>query len=505
MKTLFVQPDQLSPDSALFRGAPPRKTRVILAEVLSEFTLVPFHKQRLTLVFSAMRHFAEALREAGFTVLYFPCCTDLAAAMRDVATRDKLQEIHLMESADWGAMARYATPMEEAGLRVVSVPNDMFINPRLSQPVTLERGKATRMESFYRKVRGATGLLMDGPEPAGGRWNLDAENRKRPSKGLESPPVPRFPPDAITREVMADVAVHFPKAFGRLDRFDWPVTRRDAQAFFEDFLQWRFPSFGDYQDAMVAGNDTLFHSLISAHINIGLLDPEDVCRAAEVQFRRGRVPLNAAEGFIRQIAGWREFVYALYHANMPGYDSLNRLEAELPLPGFYWHGETRMRCVAESLRPVIERGLNHHIQRLMVTGNFGLIAGVRPRELNDWYWLAYIDAWHWVVTPNVIGMATFADGGLMASKPYAGSANYINTMSNYCKHCPYDPKQLTGEGACPYNALYWDFLARNRGRFAKNPRMSLACKNLDRKSRNELGDIRRQADAAKKAALDGTL
>ena len=505
MKTLFVQPDQLSRNSALFRDAPPRQTRVILAEHLSEFTIVPFHKQRLTLVLSAMRHFAGELRDAGFTVVYFPCCTDLAGDLREAATTGNIQEIQLMESADWGAMERYSGQMAEAGLRVVPVANDMFINARLAQPLSLERGKATRMESFYRKVRGATGLLMDGPEPAGGRWNLDVENRKRPVKGLESPPVPCYPPDAVTQEVMADVEAHFPKAFGRLDRFDWPVTRRDAQAFLEDFLQWRFPSFGDYQDAMVAGNDTLFHSLISAHINMGLLDPEDVCRAAEVQFRRGRVPLNAAEGFIRQIAGWREFVYALYRANMPGYDSLNRLEAELPLPGFYWHGETRMHCVAESLRPVIERGLNHHIQRLMVTGNFGLIAGVRPGELNEWYWLAYIDAWHWVVTPNVIGMATFADGGLMASKPYAGSANYINKMSNYCKHCPYDPKQLTGERACPYNALYWDFLARNRGRFAKNPRMSLSCKNLERKSRSEVAEIRKQADAYRKAALDGTL
>ncbi len=501
MNTLFVQPDQLSTDTALFRGCTPRDTRVILAEYKSEFTLVPFHKQRLTLVFSAMRHFAEELRGAGFTVDYFACCDDLTSAFKST----RLREIRMMESADWGACGRYRIAAEAAGIAVEVVHNDMFINARLDQPVTLVRGKATRMEVFYRKLRAATGMLMDGPEPAGGAWNFDKENRNPPMKGLESPPIPRYAPDGITRKVMADVNEHFPDAFGRLDAFHWPVSRRDAQDFYDNFLQWRFPLFGDYQDAMVAGNVALFHSLISAHINIGLLDPDAVCRQAESHFRRGRVLLNAAEGFIRQIVGWREFVRELYRANMPGYDESNRLEADLPLPGVYWHGQTRMNCMAEAVAPVIHQGLNHHIQRLMVTGNFGLLTGVRPQALNEWYWLAYIDAWHWVVTPNVIGMATFADGGLMASKPYAGSANYINKMSNYCKHCPYDPKQILGEKACPFNALYWDFLARNKGLLFRNPRMALSYKNLDRKTRDELNDIRKKADSIRLASVNDAL
>lgn len=501
MKALFVLPDQLSTSTALFRGCIPRDTRVIFAESKVEFTIVPFHKQRLTLVFSAMRHFAEELRAAGYTVDYFPCCADLTAAFQSTG----LHEIRMMESADWGAAARYRELAEAAGMKVETVDNDMFINSRLDTPVSLVRGKATRMESFYRKLRAATGMLMDGPEPAGGAWNFDKENRNPPKKGLESPPIPHYPPDAITRQVIDDVNEHFPEAFGRLDSFHWPVTRSDALASFENFLEWRFPLFGDYQDAMVAGNESLFHSLISAHINIGLLDPEEVCRQAEAHFRRGRVPLNAAEGFIRQILGWREFVRELYRVNMPGYEESNRMEADLPLPGVYWHGQTRMNCMAEAVVPVIHHGLNHHIQRLMVTGNFGLLAGVNPQALNEWYWLAYIDAWHWVVTPNVIGMATFADGGLMASKPYAGSANYINKMSNYCKHCPYDPKQMLGEKACPFNALYWDFLARNKGLLARNPRMSLSYKNLDRKTRDDLNDIRKKADAIRMAAVEGSL
>lgn len=501
MKALFVQPDQLSTDTALFRGCVPRETWVLLAESIAEFTIVPFHKQRITFVLSAMRHFAEELRSIGFAVDYFPCCADLTGVFKSTG----VAEIRMMASADWGASGRYQRWAEAAGITVETVDNDMFINTRLEQPITLTRGKATRMEVFYRKLRAATGLLMDGPDPVGSAWNLDKDNRNPPVKGLISPPVPRFAPDAVTRQVMADVNDHFPGAFGRLDAFHWPVTRQDAQSFYEDFLQWRFPLFGDYQDAMVSGNANLFHSLISAHINIGLLDPDTVCRQAEEHFRRGRVPLNAAEGFIRQILGWREFVRELYRVNMPGYDESNRLEADLPLPPLYWSGQTRMNCVAEAVAPVMNHGLNHHIQRLMVTGNFGLIAGVQPQALNEWYWLAYIDAWHWVVTPNVIGMATFADGGLMASKPYAGSANYINKMSNYCKHCPYDPKQMLGEKACPFNALYWDFLARNKGLLFRNPRMSLSYKNLDRKSRDELGDIRRKADATRIAASDGTL
>ncbi len=501
MKALFAQPDQLSTATALFRGCTPRDTRVILAESKAEFTLVPFHKQRLTLVLSSMRHFAEELRAAGFTVDYFACCDNLAAAFKSIG----LCEVRMMESADWGASARYQKEAEAAGVVVELVDNDMFINARLDHPITLVRGKATRMEVFYRKLRAATGLLMDGPEPAGGAWNFDKENRNPPRKGLESPPIPRYAPDAITRQVMADVNEHFPHAFGRLDSFHWPVIRHDAQEFYDNFLQWRFPLFGDYQDAMVVGNVALFHSLISAQINIGLLDPDAVCRQAEDHFRRGRVPLNAAEGFIRQIVGWREFVRELYRVNMPGYDESNRLEADLPLPGVYWHGQTRMNCMAEAVVPVIHHGLNHHIQRLMVTGNFGLLAGVRPQALNEWYWLAYIDAWHWVVAPNVIGMATFADGGLMASKPYAGSANYINKMSNYCKHCPYDPKQILGEKACPFNALYWDFLARNKGLLSRNPRMALSYKNLDRKTRDDLNDIRKKADTIRDALANDTL
>lgn len=505
MTAIFVQPDQLSRDTALFRDLSPGTTRVLFIESIAEFTVVPFHKQRLTFVFSAMRHFARELRNAGFEVAYFPCHGDVTAAFREFAAASGVTEIRMMDSADLGAVDRYAEAARAAGLAVDMVGNDMFMNARLKEPIALGRGKATRMEVFYRKLRAAMGLLMDGPEPTGGVWNLDKENRRPPIKGLESPPIPRYRPDGITLEVMADVVAHFPDAFGRLDSFHWPVTRSDAESFYDDFLQWRFPLFGDYQDAMVSGNENLFHSLISAHINVGLLDPEWVCRRAEEHFRRGRIPLNAAEGFIRQIVGWREFVYALYRANMPDYDTSNKLEADLPLPAFYWTGETRMNCAAEAVVPVIHRGLNHHIQRLMITGNFGLLAGVNPQALNEWYWLAYIDAWHWVVTPNVIGMATFADGGLVASKPYAASANYINTMSNYCKHCPYDPKQLLGEKACPYNALYWDFLGRNRALLARNPRMAMPYRNLERKSPEDVRAIRRQAEATRKAAVDGTL
>lgn len=490
---LFLQPDQLRRDSALFPGCASGDTLVVMVESIPEFTRVPFHKQRLTFVFSAMRHLADELRSAGYIVDYHACCDDLEGALRATAARHPASKLRFMDSADHGAVTRYREAAEAAGFNTELVDNDMFINNRQREPVPLTSGTATRMETFYRKLRGATGILMDGTEPAGGQWNFDKDNRKPPGKTLDAPPIPRYKPDGITREVMSDVEAHFPKAFGNLDHFRWPVTRADAQDFLDDFFRWRFPNFGDYQDAMAAGNNALYHALISAHLNVGLLDPEDVCRQAEVQYDAGYVPLNAAEGFIRQVLGWREFVYALYHANMPGYDQKNRLDATMPLPGFYWHGKTDLRCVSEALRTVLDDGINHHIQRLMITGNFGLLAGVSPQELNDWYWLAYIDAWHWVVTPNVIGMATYADGGLMASKPYAASANYINKMSNYCKHCPYNPKKLLGDDACPFNALYWEFLDRNERHLARNPRLSLSYRNLERKSAAERRDIRKQA------------
>ena len=334
--------------------------------------------------------------------------------------------------------------------------------------------KQLRMEFFYREMRRATGLLMDGDEPppaapgtttprTASGWS-PAWCRRRRS---------RFPPDAITREVMALVEARFPDHFGTLDAFAWPVTAQEAEAALADFIAARLPRFGDYQDAMAMGEPVLFHALVSTSLNAGLLSPRACCEAAEAAWRDGQAPLNAVEGFIRQILGWREFVRGVYWLKMPDYAGLNALEATRPLPWSYWSGETRMNCIAQAVRQTRDLAYAHHIQRLMVTGNFALLAGLDPAQVNEWYLAVYADAYEWVELPNTHGMAIHADGGVMASKPYAASGAYINRMSDYCRSCAYDVKQATGPGACPFNALYWDFLARHERRFANNPRLAM--------------------------------
>lgn len=503
MKLLLVQSDQLSYNTALFRGTRPGNAAVLLIEDFGELTEVLFHNQRIVLVLSAMRHFAEELRASGYLVEYFRLCRKPAKAIRSVAKKYDADRLTLMRSASFGVDETWARYVKEAGAQPAFVANDMFISTRLEGDYSVAPEKAVRMEPFYRKMRKATGILIKDGKPVGGRWNFDQENRRPAITSMTFPSIPAYSPDGLTSEAINDVETHFPSHIGATRPFRWPVTREQARTFWDDFLRQRFAGFGPYQDAMVDGQDSLYHSLISACLNIGLLDPETVCREAERYCQDEHVPLNSAEGFIRQVLGWREFVYQLYWANMPGYDESNYLNATAPLPTLYWDGMTRMRCLAEAVRPVIERGLSHHIQRLMITGNFALLAGVNPREVNRWYWLAFVDAWHWVVTPNVIGMALFADGGMMASKPYAASANYISRMSTYCKSCPYNPLKVVGADACPFNALYWDFLARNKERLSKNPRMSLAYRNLEVKPKAVLDSIRRRATSLREALANG--
>ena len=351
------------------------------------------------------------------------------------------------------------------------------------------------MEFFYREMRRRYRLLMEGDEPAGGRWNYDPENREALPADIEIPSGPRFPPDARTKEVIALVEREFPEAFGGMESFDWPVSAKAAKLGLDDFLKQRLPQFGDYQDAMAVGEPRLFHSLISTSLNLGLLDPLEVCEAAEREWREGRAPLNAVEGFIRQILGWREFVRGLYWHFMPDYAEGNALQAHRALPGFYWTGATKMHCLAQVIGQTRDLAYAHHIQRLMITGNFALLAGIAPPQVNAWYLAVYADAVEWVQLPNTQGMALFADGGVMGSKPYAASGAYINRQSNYCAACAYDVKKQTGEKACPFNFLYWDFVARHAERLSGNTRMAMPLKNLARMAPDKIGAMRRQAAA----------
>ena len=499
--------DQCSRGLSALEGLDPATDTVLMMEVQAECTYVPHHPQKIVLVLSAMRHFARALAARGVRVdhvrLDDPDNThsfggEVARAVarhrpaRIVATHPGEWRV-LTDMQGWEAATGVPVEIREDGRFLCSLPRFRAWAQGRSQ---------YRMEFFYREMRRATGLLMEGDEPAGGRWNYDAENRSALPKGLVPPPPRRFPPDAITREVMALVAERFGAHFGDVEGFAWPVTARDATAALEAFIADRLALFGDYQDAMAAGQPTMFHALVSTSLNIGLLDPMDACRAAERAWREGSAPLNAVEGFIRQILGWREYVRGIYWHLMPGYAQGNALDAHRPLPGFYWGAPTTMRCMSQTVAQTRDLAYAHHIQRLMVTGNFALLAGLDPVEVNAWYLAVYADAFDWVELPNTQGMAIHADGGVMASKPYAASGAYINRMSDYCGGCAHDVTQSVGPRACPFNFLYWDFIARHADRFAKNPRMAMPLRTLARMDPKKVAALRAEA-ARFLAALDG--
>jgi deoxyribodipyrimidine photolyase-related protein len=474
---------------------------VLMAEVRAECTYVRHHQQKIVLVLSAMRHFAERLRARGVTVAYSrlddPANTQtLSGEVARVATATKARRIVATHPGEWRVLQDMEGWQDATGLPVEIREDTRFL-------CTLDRFRAwagtrkqLRMEFFYREMRRESGILMEGPdEPAGGQWNFDHDNREALPRGLAAPPPRRFAPDAITREVMDLVAREFGAHFGTLDAFAWPVTAEEARAALDDFVEHRLPDFGRYQDAMAEGQPTLFHALIGAALNVGILDPREACAAAERAWREGHAPLNAVEGFIRQILGWREYVRGLYWLRMPGYRETNALEATRALPWFYWSGETDMACLRAAIGQTRDLAYAHHIQRLMVTGNFALLAGLDPREVNEWYLVVYADAYEWVELPNTHGMALFADGGVMASKPYAASGAYINRMSDHCRGCAFDVKAATGARACPFNFLYWDFIARHAERLARNPRMAMPLRTLAKMDPRKVQAMRAQAAA----------
>lgn len=495
----LVLGDQLSPGLSALQGAEASCDTILIAEVIGEATYVRHHKKKIAFLFSAMRHFAAELRTAGFRVRYVKLDdgfntgslrTEVARALDDETGLDR---VVATKPGEWRVLEEMRTWETLLSVPVELREDDRFVVPLSDFRQWAEGRKQLRMEYFYRDVRRRTGLLMDGAEPAGGRWNFDRDNRKRLPKALVPPPRMLPEPDAITRDVIALVAERFPDHFGDLEPFGYATTRTGAEAARDHFIADILPGFGDYQDAMATGEPWMWHSLLSMYLNCGLLDPLDVCRRAETAWRKGQAPLNAVEGFIRQIIGWREYVRGLYWLKMPNYRELNALEAHLPFPDFYWTGDTSMRCMADAIGQTKRHAYAHHIQRLMITGNFALIAGLDPAPVNEWYLAVYADAYEWVELPNTHGMALFADGGVMASKPYAASGNYISRMSDYCDRCVHDVKQKVGARACPFNFLYWDFIDRNRVQLSGNPRMALIYKALDKIAPGDLASMKSQA------------
>ena len=492
--------DQLSPGLSALSDLDPAQDVVVMAEVLAECTYVRHHAKKIVLVLSGMRHFAAELRSRGVRVDYIELddpenTQSLRGEMMRAVARHEASRVVVTEPGEWRLSEDMRRWQEAAGVEV-DVRDDTRFFARIQDFLAWARGRrGLRMEFFYREMRRRHDFLMDGGQPEGGAWNYDVENRASLPKTVANPPAPRFPPDELTRAVIAVVERHFPSHPGEAADFALPVTGEQARTALADFIANRLPSFGTFQDAMRAGEPVLFHALVSTSLNLGLLDPREICRAAEDAYRSGHAKLNAVEGFIRQILGWREFVRGIYWANMPEYAQKNALDATRRMPWFYWTGRTRMNCLHHAITDTLTHAYAHHIQRLMITGNFALLAGLHPDDIDDWYLVVYADAYQWVEMPNVRGMALFADGGIMGSKPYAASGAYINRMSDYCRGCSYNVKDAVGPNACPFNYLYWDFFARHEKVLAGNIRLAMPMKTLSRMDPEKVAAMRRNAAA----------
>ena len=519
LRTLVVVlGDQLDLDAAAFDGFDPEQDAVWMAEVNEESNHVWSGKPRIALFLAAMRHFAQALHAAGrplhYTRLDDPgnrgsLAAELQAAIEELAP----QRLLMTAPGDWRVWQSLKAVAESSG-RALEVCEDRHFYTTVREFSAHAKGrKALRLEYFYRALRQRHGVLMQdgkpeggklqGGQPVGGRWNFDADNREAFGRAgpVGLPARATFEPDALTREVIALVNRHFAQHPGSLDGFAWPVTREEALASLRSFIEQRLPLFGRYEDAMWPGEPWLYHSHLSAALNLKLLNPREVVQAAEAAYHAGHAPLQSVEGFIRQILGWREYVRGIYWTQMPGYVELNALDAQQALPAWYWTGQTDMACLRDALTQTLQHGYAHHIQRLMVTGLFTLLLGVRPQEVHAWYLAVYVDAVEWVELPNTLGMSQYGDGGLMASKPYVATGKYIQRMGGPCSRCRYDPAQRAGEQACPYTTLYWDFLMRHEALLKKNPRMAMQVKNVARLSDVQRHAVVQRADAIRRGEV----
>ncbi|MFK7881640.1 cryptochrome/photolyase family protein [Roseobacter sp.] len=489
MKLRLVLADQLNKSITSLRDLEVHDV-ILMAEVRSEATYVKHHKKKIAFLFSAMRHFAQDLISEGANVEYVFYDTpdnsgSLFGEVQRVVESHKIDKVVVTSPGEHRLLSEMQGWSKQLDIPVEILNDDRFLSSVNEFADWAKGRKQLRMEFFYREMRRKYSVLMEPEGPTGGEWNYDAKNRKPPKEGLTIPPPFCAEPDIVTRDVMALVDREFADHFGDLEPFHYGVTRGDALAALDMFIETRLACFGDYQDAMIQGEAWMYHSHIALYLNCGLLEPLECVQKAEAAYRQGDVPLNSAEGFIRQIIGWREFVRGIYWLKMPSYKDSNYLEAHRALPEFYWTAETNMNCLRQSILETKQNAYAHHIQRLMVLGNFALLAGLRPDQVNEWYLLVYADAYEWVELPNVSGMVLFADGGLLASKPYAASGSYIKKMSNYCDNCAYKVAAKNGSKACPFNYLYWDFVDRNSEKLRGNPRMGFVFGTLDRMSQDK--------------------
>lgn len=509
LRTLrIILGDQLSEDLSALKNIQP-EDQILMMEVWDETDYVPHHAKKIAFIFSGMRHFALKLAEKGHQVFYKNLLADKAQKVdQSLFLSNNFNPHELKPRSFTEAVENFLNeknnsffekivitePGEYRVLKLIQtweglfkIPIEILEDTRFICSIKdfktwAGARKSLRMEFFYREMRKKTGLLMDTDEksPLGGAWNFDHDNRKTPKNNQNFPSELKFTPDRVTMVVLELVQTCFPSAFGELKSFELPVTREQALLVLKDFIENRLPYFGDFQDAMVLGENQLFHSTLSGYLNIGFLSPLEICHASAEAYQQSLAPLNAVEGFVRQIIGWREYVRGIYWLKMPEYKTLNFFNAKQPLPDFYWTGNTSMRCLSHVIQMTKQDAQSHHIQRLMITGNFALLIGVSPQEVCDWYLAVYLDAYEWVELPNTLGMALFADGGFLGSKPYASSGAYIDKMSNFCKSCIYQVKKKTGPEACPFNYLYWDFFIRHKPLLEKNPRLGIVYQQISR-------------------------
>lgn len=494
----FIFPDQLSHSISSLTNVQ-KEDIIFFCEVLEEVTYVQHHPKKIAFLFAAMRHFAGELEERGYHIRYIKL-TDLSNTQTlngeiiRAVNESKVNHIIITEPSEYRLKIMTEGWHQLFNIPIVICEDNRFFCSRKEFNIWAKDKKQLRMEYFYREMRKKYQILMDSQgDPIGGQWNYDKENRKSPVQGLTSPKRISHQKSSILKEVLEMVATKFANHFGVLEPFHYAVTREQALIELEDFISRILPNFGDYQDAMLKGEAYLYHSLLSSYINAGLLLPLEICQLAEKAYKNGYASLNSVEGFIRQILGWREFVRGIYWLKMPEYSQLNYLNAKTNLPSFYWGGKTHMACISEAVAHTKIHAYSHHIQRLMVTGNFALIAGLDVQQVQEWYLAVYSDAFEWVEMPNTLGMALFGDGGIVGSKPYAASGKYINKMSNFCDQCYYDPKEMIGEKACPFNALYWDFMARNRHKLEFNQRLPYVYSTWDKFPADKQSAIRNKA------------
>ncbi|MEM8878683.1 MAG: cryptochrome/photolyase family protein [Pseudomonadota bacterium] len=496
----LVLGDQLSRNISSLNDLDRENDTVLMVEVAEEGRYVPHHKKKIAYILSAMRHHADALKADGIAVRYV-CLDDprntqsFSGEVSRAIDEVRPDRLIVTEPGEWRVLEMMRDWEAELPLPVEIREDDRFVCSHAEFANWAEGRKQLRMEFFYREMRRKTGLLMEDGQPVGGAWNYDADNRKALPNDVALPQRLSFTPDETTSRVKELVQSRFGDHFGDLAPFSFAVTRHNALKALDHFVTDCLPWFGDYQDAMKQGEPFLFHGLIGAYLNSGLLDPIECCERAEAAWHEGDAPLNAVEGFIRQIIGWREYVRGIYWLKMPDYAETNALNAHRPLPDFYWTGETEMNCIRQCVEDTRRNAYAHHIQRLMVTGNFALLAGIAPAEIEEWYLSVYADAYDWVELPNTHGMVMFADGGLLASKPYAASGAYIDRMSDYCGSCSYDVKQKTGKNACPFNVLYWNFVAENREVLKSNQRMRMIYASLEKMNQERVKQIQVEARA----------